>query len=172
MKKFTSLLLAGVLLLQSCASIISKRYYPIIINSSPPEAKIIVTDKKGIKVYAGNTPAFFNLKSGGSFSKARYQVKLIKEGYDTKIIPITSKIDGWYSGNFLFGAVPAAFFLALGGVSNFFIIIGVGILLNPFIYSGFIIDSMTGSKYKLDKESLDVILIKSTSNVQKEELKD
>ena len=91
MKKITSLLLAGVLLLSSCATIVSKRYYPIAINSSPSEAKIIVTDKKGIKVYTGNTPSVVNLKSGGFFSKARYQVKFIKEGYYTKITPITSK---------------------------------------------------------------------------------
>ena len=74
MKRITSLLLAGVLLLSSCATIVSKRYYPISINSDPPEAKIIVTDKKGIEVYTGNTPSALTLKSGGFFSKARYQV--------------------------------------------------------------------------------------------------
>ncbi len=126
MKKITSLLLAGVLLLSSCATIVSKRYYPIAINSDPPEAKIIVTDKKGIEVYTGSTPSVLNLKSGGFFSKARYQVKFIKEGYYTKITPITSEMDGWYFGNLL---LPAGAFVAvvLGGNGDIISFFEIGI---------------------------------------------
>ena len=166
MKKFTSLLLAGVLLLQSCASIMSKSYYPIIINSYPPEAKIIVRNKKGIEVYTGNTPAVLKLKaSSGFFSKAHYQVKFIKEGYYTRIVPIDSfRIDNSFYVNFLAIIVFAPFvLLGAQGAENF---------ANAIIAAGLIIDGATGSMYTLDKESLDVILIKSTSNVQKEELKD
>jgi hypothetical protein len=143
--RITSLFLAvGILLLSSCASIVSKISYPISINSSPSEAKIVITDKKGIEVYAGNTPANLKLKAGsGFFGKAHYQVKFTKDGYDTKMVPINFKLDGWYFGNILFGGV-------------------IGML---------IIDPATGAMYKLDTEFLNETLSKSTASIDKTELK-
>jgi hypothetical protein len=143
--KITRLFLAvGILLLSSCASIVSKSSYPISINSSPSEAKIVITDKKGIEVYAGNTPATLKLKAGsGFFGKAHYQVKFTKDGYDTKMVPVNFKLDGWYFGNIL-----------LGGV--------IGML---------IVDPATGAMYKLDTEFLNETLSKSTASIDKTELK-
>jgi hypothetical protein len=144
-KKITSLFLAGCfLLLSSCASIVSKSSYPISINSSPSEAKIIITDKKGIEVYAGNTPATLKLKAGsGFFGKAHYQVKFTKKGFATKTVPVNFKLDGWYFGNILVGGV-------------------IGML---------IVDPATGAMYKLDTEFLNETLLKSTASIDKTELK-
>ena len=73
---------ASTLLLNSCASIVSKSNYPISINSTPSDAKISITNKKGIEIYKGTTPANLKLKSGaGFFSKASYQVKFEKNGF-------------------------------------------------------------------------------------------
>ena len=142
-KKITSLLLTGVFL-SSCASIVSKSSYPISINSTPSQAKIIITNKKGIEIYAGNTPATLKLKAGsGFFGKAHYQVKFSKDGYDTKTVPVNFKLDGWYFGNLLIGGV-------------------LGML---------IIDPATGAMYKLDTEFLNETLSKSTASIDNQGLK-
>lgn len=92
------------MLISSCASIVSKSSYPISIKSSPSEAKIVITNKKGIDIYTGYTPATLNLEaSPGFFEKAHYQVRFTKNGYDTKEVPVNFKLDGWYFGNILFG---------------------------------------------------------------------
>ncbi|WP_320814426.1 PEGA domain-containing protein [Flavobacterium sp.] len=144
-KKITSLGLAiSFLLLSSCASIVSKSNYPISINSSPSEAKILITNKKGVEVYSGNTPATLELKSGsGFFGKAQYQVKFTKDGYESKTVPVYFKLDGWYFGNIL-----------LGGL--------IGML---------IIDPATGAMYKLDTEFLNETLSRSTVNIEKDGFK-
>ncbi|MBD0830608.1 peptidase associated/transthyretin-like domain-containing protein [Aestuariibaculum sediminum] len=130
--KITSLFFAGTIMLAtSCASIVSKSKYPISINSMPSEASITITDKKGVEIFKGHTPANLKLKSGsGFFGKARYQVKFEKEGYDTKLVPVEFKLDGWYFGNILIGGL-------------------LGLL---------IIDPATGAMYKLDTEFLNETL--------------
>jgi hypothetical protein len=142
--KVLSIVMASTLLLTSCASIVSKSNYPISINSSPSEANISVTDKRGKEVYKGTTPANLKLKSGaGYFGKASYQVKFEKEGYETKIVPIHFKFDGWYIGNIVFGGL-------------------IGLL---------IVDPLTGAMYKLDTEFVNETLVKSSAVGQNEELK-
>ena len=140
----TTILMSTTILLSSCASIVSKSSYPITINSAPSEAKIVIKDKKGIQIFAGQTPATIKLKAGsGFFGKARYQVTFNKNGYDTKTVPVEFKLDGWYFGNLL-----------LGGV--------LGML---------IIDPATGAMYKLDTEFLNETLIQSTASIENKELK-
>jgi len=144
-KRITSLLLICLILLSSsCASILSKSSYPISINSSPSEAQIVITNKKGVEVYAGNTPATMKLDaSSGFFGKEHYQVEFTKNGFQTKTVPINFKLDGWYFGNIL-----------LGGV--------IGML---------IVDPATGAMYKLDTEFLNETLLESTASTEKEEFK-
>lgn len=143
--KITSLFLAGgILFLSSCASIVSKGKYPISINSTPSQAKIVITNKKGTEIYAGNTPANLKLKAGsGFFGKAHYQVKFTKDGYDSKTVPVNFKLDGWYFGNILIGGL-------------------VGML---------IVDPATGSMYKLETEFLNETLSKSYASIDKAEIK-
>jgi len=137
----TAIMMASVFLFSSCASIVSKSTYPLSINSSPSNAKVSITDKKGKEIYLGNTPATVKLKAGaGFFSKAEYQVKFSSPGYDDKIVPITFKLDGWYFGNLL-----------LGGV--------LGML---------IIDPATGAMWKIETEFLNETLSKSTASIAPE----
>jgi hypothetical protein len=139
--KMTAIIMASVFLFSSCASIVSKSTYPLSINSSPSNAKVSITDKKGKEIYLGNTPATVKLKAGtGFFSKAEYQVKFSSPGYDDKIVPITFMLDGWYFGN-----------LFLGGV--------LGML---------IIDPATGAMWKIETEFLDETLSKSTASIDPE----
>lgn len=138
MKKNYFLFLAACFLLSSCASIVSKSRYPISINSTPSEARITITDKKGVEVFTGNTPATLKLNSGaGFFSKARYQVKFEKNGYQAKTVPIDFKLDGWYFGNILVGGA-------------------IGML---------IIDPATGAMYKLDTEFLNETLVPNEQSI-------
>jgi len=137
----TAIMMASVFLFSSCASIVSKSTYPLSINSSPSNAKVSITDKKGKEIYLGNTPATVKLKAGaGFFSKAEYQVKFSSPGYDDKIVPINFKLDGWYFGNLL-----------LGGV--------LGML---------IIDPATGAMWKIETEFLNETLSKSTASIAPE----
>lgn len=118
----------------------------LTLNSTPSESKIVITNKKGIEIFSGHTPATLKLKSrSGFFGKAQYQVKFMKKGYETKTVPVYFKLDGWYFGNILFGGL-------------------IGML---------IIDPATGAMYKLDTEFLNETLMKSdtTSSIEKEELK-
>lgn len=139
--KMTAIMMASVFLFSSCASIVSKSTYPLSINSSPSNAKVSITDKKGKEIYLGNTPATVKLKAGaGFFSKAEYQVKFSSPGYDDKIVAINFELDGWYFGNLL-----------LGGV--------LGML---------IIDPATGAMWKIETEFLNETLSKSTASIDPE----
>ena len=139
MRKTCALLLSGIIILgSSCASIVSKSKYPITINSRPSDAKITITDKKGVTVFSGLTPAMLKLDAGaGFFSKARYQVTFEKDGYVSRTVPVNFKLDGWYFGNILFGGL-------------------IGLL---------IVDPATGGMYKIDTEFLDETLEKENGGV-------
>ncbi len=120
-----------ILITFSCASIVSKSKYPLTVNSNPSGAVLIVTDKKGNEIYNGTTPTTLTLKAGaGFFSMARYQLRIEKEGYQVKNIPVDMTFDGWYIGNIIFGGL-------------------IGLL---------IIDPATGAMWKLDISNLDVSL--------------
>ena len=139
MRKTCALLLSGIIILgSSCASIVSKSKYPITINSRPSDAKITITDKKGVTVFSGLTPAMLKLDAGaGFFSKARYQVTFEKDGYVSRTVPVNFKLDGWNFGNILFGGL-------------------IGLL---------IVDPATGAMYKIDTEFLDETLEKENGGV-------
>ncbi len=143
-RRITSVFMASALLFAtSCASIVSKSKYPIQINSTPSEANITITDKKGNEVFSGKTPANLELRSGaGFFSKAHYDVKFEKEGYDTKTVPVEFKLDGWYFGNIIFGGL-------------------IGLL---------IIDPASGAMYRLDTEFLNETLTRSSADITNKEL--
>ena len=136
--KRTSILILGAvaLLTSSCASIVSKSSWPIAINSTPSEAKISITDKKGVEIYNGYTPANIKLKSGsGFFSKARYQIKFTKDGYESKTVPVEFKLNGWYFGNILFGGF-------------------IGLL---------IVDPATGAMYRAENDAFNETLLKNAN---------
>ncbi len=146
-QKFLSLLMVVAILVASgCASIVSKSSYPITISSDPSEAKITITDKGGVEIYQGKTPASLKLDaSDGFFSKAHYQVKFEKEGYNVRTVPVEFGLDGWYFGNILIGGV-------------------IGML---------IIDPATGAMYKLERPRINQTLDKegNTANAERASLK-
>ncbi len=120
----------------SCATLVSKSRYPISINTIPQGATVTITNKKGTEVFKGQLPARVDLRAGaGFFSRAEYQVKFSMPGYADRIIPITSRINGWYWGNIL-----------LGGL--------LGML---------IIDPASGAMYKIDTKTITETLTKSTA---------
>ena len=96
--------LATLILSTSCASIVSRSYYNVTINSVPSEVKVRVLNRKGGEVAAGQTPVTLRLKaSEGFFKSAKYTLEFSKEGYEGKQMPLEASIEPWYFGNLLFG---------------------------------------------------------------------
>lgn len=96
------------LYLTGCATIVGDKTQTIPISSTPSEAKIMVTDEKGVQVFQGQTPTSVTLnKSDGSYWGGKsFTVDISKPGYKTQTIPITSSANGWYiGGNFIFGGL-------------------------------------------------------------------
>ena len=92
------------LLFSGCATIVSSTSYPVYIRAEPKKSTVVITDRKGVEVFNGQSPATVNLKSGaGYFKKAEYQVKISSPGYSEKIVPIYFRLNGWYFGNIIFG---------------------------------------------------------------------
>lgn len=133
--KVSSVLLSSLFLFSSCATIVSKSKYNVVINSNPSNAKIIITSKNGVEVFTGTTPTTIKLRANsGFFAKEEYLVKLSSPGYDDRIVPITFKLDGWYFGNILIGGL-------------------IGML---------IVDPATGAMWKVKTNFLNETLTKST----------
>lgn len=129
------LCLTGIYLM-SCATIVSKSSWPFSVQTDPPGADIVITNKHGIEIFRKKTPAALLLKSGaGFFSKESYVLTLNMAGYDTKKINLDCKINGWYFGNILIGGI-------------------IGML---------IVDPATGAMYKLDRDAITETLTRTTS---------
>ena len=135
--KCSMMALISVVLFSSCATIFTKTKYQLMVNSNPDGATLVITDKKGNDVYVGTTPASLMLKSSsGFFSGAEYRVRISHPGYNDKIVTVSSKIEGWYFGNLLFGGL-------------------LGIL---------IIDPATGAMWRLDTSQIFADLAPSQAN--------
>ena len=107
-KKFVASILAVMLAasLVSCASIVSKSNYPVVVNSSPDGAVITVTNKHGARIYKGKTPTTLTLaSSAGYFSGAEYHITYELDGYETRQVTLQKELDGWYIGNIIFGGL-------------------------------------------------------------------
>ena len=136
-KNVTTAALFGIL--AGCASIMGTSTHNMAIGSTPSDAKISITDEKGIEVFNGNTPTTVTLKkSDGYFSKKSYKVVISKPGYRTQTIPITASPNGWYMfGNLVFGGL-------------------IGYL---------IVDPLTGNMYNLSPENIDTTLAVSNTSM-------
>lgn len=125
----------------ACASIVSKSEYPVTITSNPEQAKITIYNEDSMKMYTGRTPTTISLKAGESyFDGLDYTVNFQKEGYESQTIVISSKLDGWYFGNILFGGL-------------------IGLL---------IVDPLTGAMWKLDSTYIANLSEKTSSLEQGE----
>lgn len=108
------MLKARILLLlfvsSSCASLVSKSTYPIQIGVNPPGANVVITQhskKNGDKViYEGQAPCIAVLSaSEGYFKKSSYTLELSADDRQSKKIPLTFGVDGWYWGNIFLGGL-------------------------------------------------------------------
>jgi hypothetical protein len=116
-----------------------------MVNSDPDGAQLTITDKKGVEVYNGNTPASLELKSSsGFFSGAKYTLRFSSPGYADYSVAVSSKLKGLYFAN-----------LFIGGA--------LGML---------IIDPATGAMWKLDKKYVNVILTPFQSDSQRLDIYD
>ena len=130
-----------ITILTNCASIVSRSNWPVSVSTNPSGAKVVITDKNGLVVYTGNTPATMKLRSGaGFFTKQSYKVKITMDGFADKIIPIECSLNGgWYIlGNIVFGGL-------------------IGWL---------IVDPATGAMYRIDNRTINETLAKSTSSIE------
>ncbi len=133
--------IAIAFILTGCASIVSSSSWPLTVKTNPVGANLQITNRHGISVFNGQTPATILLKSGsGFFTSESYTLKLTVDGYVEKTIPVNCTLNGWYLGNIIFGGL-------------------IGIL---------IVDPATGAMYKLETNYIDENLEKisngSTSN--------
>jgi hypothetical protein len=119
-----------------CASIVSKSNWPFSVDSNPSGARVSITNRKGVEVFKGRTPAAMRLKSGSAFfTKESYTILLSMPGYETRKINVECKLNGWYFGNVVFGGL-------------------IGLL---------IVDPATGAMYRLDSTGVSEDLTPSTS---------
>ncbi len=123
-----------LIVLSSCASIVSDSTQKIAINTYPDKAKISITNSNGIVVQQVTTPSVVILsKSDGYFSGETYHITVEKDGFVSQTKLIESSANGWYMfGNLLFGGL-------------------IGWL---------IVDPMTGAMYKLEPNEFNVKLEK------------
>lgn len=133
----SALLVTSLSFLASCASIVSKSNWPFAIDTNPSGAEVRITNRKGVEIFKGRTPAATHLRSGaGFFTRESYVVTLAMNGYETKKINVECKLNGWYFGNVL-----------IGGLIGFLII-----------------DPATGAMYKLDSTGITEDMIKKASS--------
>lgn len=86
-------------LLASCASIVSKSTYPVVIATDPPGSEVEVSNADGEMIYAGSTPTILELAAGnGSFGGTSY---VFVSGDWSAELKATS--DPWVIGNAVFG---------------------------------------------------------------------
>jgi len=113
--------------LSSCASIVSRTKWPLLVDSKPEGVHVSITNRSGKEVFAGKTPVVTTLKSGsGFFSKESYTVALNYKGAETRKINVECKLNGWYFGNLLIGGL-------------------IGLL---------IVDPATGAMYRLESKDI------------------
>ena len=124
--------IAAISMLGGCATIVGDKEQAVTINSSPSNAKLLITDERSTEVHAGTTPATVTLKkSAGYFSGKTYTVEISKDGYESRSMKINSSVNGWYiGGNIIFGGL-------------------IGWL---------IVDPLTGAMYNLTPDTLNATL--------------
>jgi hypothetical protein len=104
----TALVLVVSMLFMSCATIVGKsRPEMLNVRSSPDQARIVITDEEGTKIFDGKTPTVLSLeKKKGYFSGKKYNVTLSKEGFKEHSVTVNTQVGGWYlGGNLLFGGL-------------------------------------------------------------------
>jgi len=88
-------LIAGILSLSGCASIVHGTNQKLTITSRPPHASVTVDGAP-----SGQAPVQVNLKR-----KQDHTIKLHLTGYQPATIHLKSSVSGWVFGNIVFGSL-------------------------------------------------------------------
>lgn len=109
-----------LLALSGCASVITGNSQTITISSTPSGARVSIRDKYQREVFSGFTPTSVTLKKGARYFVGQdYVIEISKEGFNTRLINVTSGIGGWYLlGNLVFGAFGAIGWLIIDPFSG------------------------------------------------------
>jgi hypothetical protein len=92
-----------LLLLPSCASIVSNSTWPVAITAYPSNANVEVRNSDGVCVHYGRTPCTVMLPSGnGWFAAATYHVRATSDAGAVTERELRPHVNGWYFGNLLF----------------------------------------------------------------------
>ena len=108
MKKFL-LLLALPFFLSGCAALVGNESEPVAIESTPSQARFVISDGQGDIVAQGTTPQTVWLKKSDNsyFGKINYTLTLSQNGYNSSINPLEYRHSRWYTfGNLIFLGVP------------------------------------------------------------------
>ena len=101
-----TLALCLALSLTSCASIVSKSEWPVIIDSNPTGAAIKITDENGKVVQTGTAPFSLTLSAKQAFfCKADYDVEATLPGQPPTHARMSAALNPWYFGNIIFGGL-------------------------------------------------------------------
>ena len=99
-------LLATMVGLTGCASIVCKSKWPVAFKSDPPGAEVVVSDDSGRELHRGTTPVTFRLHSGaGYFVPEDYVVEMKMNGYQEDRGVLKASMNGWYVANAAFGGL-------------------------------------------------------------------
>lgn len=108
MKKLLLSVLAPVLFLSGCATIMGDAAQTVPIQSQPSGATFKIQDELGNVVQTGVTPASVSLPKGNGkyFGRKQYQVSFEKSGYQPLVYKLQTSPNGWYiGGNLIFGGL-------------------------------------------------------------------
>ncbi len=109
--KTTALLLAilSIVVLNSCATIISGTGQEVSVSSTP-RAKIEIKANTGMIYYSGESPAVVKLPR-----KHSYTVTVQAGGYASQTLLISKQFNAWFIGNIIFGGIPGGVVDAITG---------------------------------------------------------
>ncbi len=90
----------------ACATIIDGKTQAMTIQSVPPQAQIVISNRAGTEIHNGVTPATVPLKRGaGYFSSEKYSIAISKNGFQPVTVPLEGVVSGWYAGNIVLGGL-------------------------------------------------------------------
>ena len=97
----------AILILDGCASIVSRSEYDVTVSTNAPDANVTVRNaSNGLVLGNGPAPFTVRLKSGdGFFETASYLCEVNDAQNKKQIRPVNSKLDPWFLGNFISGGI-------------------------------------------------------------------
>jgi hypothetical protein len=111
---FAAFVLASVVIISGCATIMKGSDQEVRIDSVPSQAKVSVKTMGGVTFWEGVTPARVKVPK-----KNEYIVTISLQGYKESTVNITqSGIEGWFWGNLLCGGVIGIVVDAVNGAMH------------------------------------------------------